>query len=519
MSTSYSKFPFLKNLGIEERNLGCFDGLSWFGSGEVIKTYNPNTGQVIAEVVSASKDDYERCMKPMESVRKEWAAAPAPRRGEIVRQIGEALRSKAVDLGLLVSLEMGKVRSEGLGEVQEFVDICDLACGMSRQIPGHVLPSERPGHVLLETWNPLGLVGIISAFNFPVAVYGWNLCVSMVGGNCNLWKGAESTSLCSIATMKIVGDVLKRNGFPGAAVSVCGGALVGEQMVEDRRLSLISFTGSTSIGRKVGEAAARRFCRTILELGGNNASIIMNDADIDMAVKGSAFGAVGTAGQRCTSLRRLLVHESVYETVKAKLLKAYEQIISNHIGDSLEGQGVLLGPLHSERAYESQYRRGLEEAIRQGGKILIGGKRVERLNPGVFVEPTIVELPGNGHYEGSILFQELFVPIMYLVKVHSFEEAVELNNSVPQGLSSSLYTRDMRNVFKWLGPNGSDCGIVNVNAGTSGAEIGGAFGGEKETGGGRESGSDSWKQYMKRGTCTINYSDQMPLAQGVRFDI
>ena len=517
--TSFDKYPFLRNLGLVERNPGCFDGNSWFGSGPVVKTFNPNTGEAIGEVVIATAEEYEKCMEAMISVRRKWAAVPAPKRGEIVRQIGDALRAKASDLGLLVSLEMGKVRSEGLGEVQEFIDICDLACGMSRQIPGQVLPSERPDHLLLETWNPLGLVGIISAFNFPVAVYGWNLAISMIAGNCNLWKGAESTSLCSIATTKIVGEVLERNGFPGVAVCVCGGVPIGEKIVNDNRFNLISFTGSTNVGRKVSEIAARGFCRTILELGGNNASIIMEDADIDMAVKGSAFGAIGTAGQRCTSLRRLLVHDAVYENVKHKLIKAYEQVISKHIGNSLEASGVLLGPLHSEKAYEDHYEKGLELAVTQGGKILVGGKRVEHLRPGFFVEPTIVELPGNGHYPESILFQELFVPILYLVKVRSFEEAVELNNCVPQGLSSSLYTRDIRNVFRWIGPNGSDCGIVNVNAGTSGAEIGGAFGGEKETGGGRESGSDAWKQYMKRGTCTINYSDHMPLAQAVRFDL
>jgi aldehyde dehydrogenase family 7 protein A1 len=516
MTLTFSKFPFLKSLGLSERNYGCYDGKQWFGSGDIIRTFNPNTGEPLAEIVTGGKDDYDRCIQAMASVRIMWAATPGPKRGEIVRQIGEALRSKAEDLGLLVSLEMGKVRSEGLGEVQEFIDICDLACGMSRQIPGQVIPSERPGHMLLETWNPLGLVGIISAFNFPVAVYGWNLAISMIAGNCNIWKGAPSTSLCSIACMKIVGDVLERNGFAGAAVAVCGGADIGDRMVNDHRLSLISFTGSTNVGRKVAQAAASRFCRTILELGGNNASIIMNDADLEMAIKGSAFGAVGTAGQRCTSLRRLLVHESVYDTVKTKLVKAYEEIIAHHVGNSLDEKGVLLGPLHSEHAYETYFKKGLEVAVQQGGKILVGGRRIER--SGVFVEPTIVELPGNGHYPNSILFQELFVPIMYIIKIKSFEEAVELNNCVPQGLSSSLYSRDMRNVFRWIGPNGSDCGIVNVNAGTSGAEIGGAFGGDKETGGGRESGSDSWKQYMRRSTCTVNYSDSMPLAQGVKFD-
>lgn len=516
MTLTYSKYPFLANLGLKELNPGCYDGSTWFGSGPKVTSFNPNTGEPLAEIHTASREEYETCMAAMIAVQRRWAETPAPKRGEIVRQIGDALRAKAVDLGLLVSLEMGKVRSEGLGEVQEFIDICDLACGMSRQLPGQVLPSERPGHMLLETWNPVGLVGIISAFNFPVAVYGWNAAISLIAGNCNIWKGAPSTSLCSIATMKIVGQVLESNGFPGACVAVCGGADIGESLVEDKRLRLISFTGSTNVGRKVSESAARRFCRTILELGGNNASIVMPDADIEMAVRGSAFGAVGTAGQRCTSLRRLMVHESVYESVKDKLVHVYKQIIANHIGASLES-GVLLGPLHSEVAYEKHYKRGLEEAKQQGGKILVGGNRIDR--PGVFVEPTIVELPGDGHYAGSILLEELFVPILYLVKITSFQHAVSLNNSVPQGLSSSLYTRDMRDVFRWMGPSGSDCGIVNVNAGTSGAEIGGAFGGEKETGGGRESGSDAWKQYMRRSTCTVNYSNDIPLAQGVLFHL
>lgn len=515
MTLTVGKYPFLSSLGIQERNFGCYDGSKWMGSGPKVTTYNPSTGEPLAEISTSTPEEYELCVKSMLSAQRLWAETPAPKRGEIVRQIGEALRQKAHDLGLLVSLEMGKVKSEGLGEVQEFIDICDLACGMSRQLPGQILPSERPGHMLMETWNPIGLVGIISAFNFPVAVYGWNLSISMIAGNCNLWKPAPSVSLCAIATMKIIGSVLERNGFPGVAVCVAGGPEIGETLVKDKRIRLISFTGSTKIGRIVSEKAASRFCKTILELGGNNASIIMDDADIEMAVRGSAFGAVGTAGQRCTSLRRLMVHASVYDQVKEKLVKAYRQIIQNHVGSAMD-EKVLLGPLHSEAAYVHHYKRGLDEAVKQGGEILVGGSRINR--PGVFVEPTIVELP-DPYTAGSIMYEELFVPILYLIKINSFEEAVELNNCVAQGLSSSLYTRDMQRVFRWTGPLGSDCGIVNVNAGTSGAEIGGAFGGEKETGGGRESGSDAWKQYMRRSTCTINYSNQLPLAQGVRFDL
>jgi aldehyde dehydrogenase family 7 member A1 len=516
MTLSYSKHPFLANLGLSEVNQGCYDGSKWFGSGKTIKTCNPSTGEFIAEIQCGTAEEYEKCMQSMLSVQSKWADTPAPRRGEIVRQIGDALRAKAHDLGLLVSLEMGKVKSEGLGEVQEFIDICDLACGMSRQIPGQVLPSERPGHLLLETWNPIGIVGIISAFNFPVAVYGWNSAISLIAGNCNIWKGASSVSLCTIATTKIVGEVLAKNGFPGVCTTVIGpGSTVGELLINDPRLKLVSFTGSTSVGRRVSEIRAKYFSRSILELGGNNASVIMEDADLEMAVRGSAFSAVGTAGQRCTSLRRLLIHESVFDSVVEKLKNIYTQIVANNVGDALSDSGVLLGPLHSEASYESDYVRGVEKIISSGvGKIIFGGKRINR--PGIFVEPTLVEVTD---VENPILHEEFFSPILYLIKISSFEEAVRINNSVPQGLSSSIYTRDMRRVFKWIGPLGSDCGIVNVNVGPSGAEIGGAFGGEKETGGGRESGSDSWKQYMRRGTCTINYSDQLPLAQGVVFDI
>ena len=511
---TFSKYPFLANLGLKDLNSGCYNGSKWFGSGKKIRTFNPSTGEAIAEIQCATTEEYEVCMQSMIAVQRRWAETPGPKRGEIVRQIGDALRAKWEDLGSLVSLEMGKVKSEGLGEVKEFIDICDLACGMSRQIPGQILPSERPGHVLIETWNPLGLVGIISAFNFPVAVYGWNAAISLIAGNCNIWKGASSTSLCTIATSRIVGDVLERNGFPGVCTTVIGpGSSVGEQLINDARLRLISFTGSTQIGRRVSEIAAKNFARTILELGGNNASLIMEDADLEMAIRGSVFAAVGTAGQRCTSLRRLLIHESVYDEVVAKMVKSYGQIVSKHVGNSLSEDGVLLGPLHSEEAYQTDFVRGLAEIQKQGGKILFGGKRIDR--PGIFVEPALVEISHAAH----IVSEELFVPILYLIKVRSFEEAVALNNSVPQGLSSSLYTRDMRRAFKWMGPSGSDCGIVNVNQGPSGAEIGGAFGGEKETGGGRESGSDSWKQYMRRSTCTINFSDELPLAQGVVFDL
>jgi len=359
-------------------------------------------------------------------------------------------------------------------------------------------------------WNPLGNVGIITAFNFPCAVLGWNLAISLICGNCNVWKGASTTSLVTIATTRIIAEVLERNGLPaGILTTVIGsGRTVGERMLHDKRITLVSFTGSSEVGVHVSEVVHRRFGRTILELGGNNATIIMPDANMDMALRASVFGAVGTAGQRCTSLRRLLIHESVYDSFVASLVAAYKTI---PIGDPLEA-GTLMGPLHTTGALK-EYEDGLAEIAKQGGKVLTGGKR--RPGPGNFVEPTIVEIAPTA----EIVKTELFVPILYVMKFATLEEAIELNNSVPQGLSSSLFTRDMRSVFKWVGPTGSDCGIVNVNAGTSGAEIGGAFGGEKDTGGGRESGSDSWKQYMRRATCTINYTDKLPLAQGVSFEV
>jgi aldehyde dehydrogenase family 7 protein A1 len=435
---------------------------------------------------------------------------PAPKRGEIVRQIGDALRAKLHALGALVSLEMGKIKAEGVGEVQEFIDICDLAVGLSRTIAGQVLPSERADHTLLECWNPLGNVGIITAFNFPCAVLGWNLAISMICGNCNIWKGASTTSLVTVATMKIIAEVLERNNVPAGVVTcVIGpGRTVGERILQDTRIPMVSFTGSSEVGEHVAEVVHKRFGRTILELGGNNATIIMPDGDLELALRASVFGAVGTAGQRCTSLRRLLIHESVFDNVVARLKAAYATI---PIGDPLQAS-TLMGPLHTKGAIR-EYEDGIQAILKDGGKILYGGK--VRPEAGNFVEPTIVEIA----HDAPIVKTELFVPIMYVIKFKTFDEAVAYNNEVPQGLSSSIFTKDMTNVFRWIGPSGSDCGIVNVNAGTSGAEIGGAFGGEKSTGGGRESGSDSWKQYMRRSTCTINYGTKLPLAQGVTFDV
>jgi aldehyde dehydrogenase family 7 protein A1 len=503
-------FPFLRELGIEEENAGVYNG-KWVGSADCVVSHNPATGEPIARVKQATPEEYESCMKAMEGARKSWGEMPAPARGEIVRQIGDALRAKLVPLGNLVSLEMGKIRSEGIGEVQEFIDICDLAVGLSRTIAGQVIPSERPGHTLLECWNPLGIVGIITAFNFPCAVLGWNLAISMIAGNCNIWKGASTTPLVTIATAKIIAQVLERNKVdPGVFTCVIGsGRTIGEKLLHDKRIGMISFTGSSEVGVHVSEAVHRRFGRTILELGGNNALIIMPDANIELAMRAAVFSAVGTAGQRCTSLRRLIIHESVYDRVVSSLVAAYKTV---RIGDPLDA-ATLMGPLHTKGAVK-EYEDGLAEIAKQGGVVLTGGKRIAD-KAGNWVEPTIVAISPTA----EIVKTELFVPILYVMKFSTLDEAIEMNNSVPQGLSSSLFTSDVKASFKWMGPSGSDCGIVNVNVGTSGAEIGGAFGGEKDTGGGRESGSDSWKQYMRRSTCTINYTDKLPLAQGVSFDV
>jgi aldehyde dehydrogenase family 7 protein A1 len=443
---------------------------------------------------------------------------PAPKRGEIVRQIGQKLRDNQKDLGALVSLEMGKILSEGLGEVQEFIDMCDLAVGMSRQIPGQMLPSEREDHALVEVWNPLGKIGIISAFNFPSAVHGWNTAVSMICGNTQIWKGASSTSLVTVAQTKLIADVLLDNNF-GAVATTCqgSGAIVSQKLIDDKRLHLISFTGSTSIGKGVATNVAGRFGRTILELGGNNAVIVMDDANLEVALRSVLFAAAGTAGQRCTTLRRLVLHEKIYDKFVSSLVAAYKNLKP---GNPLT-EGTLLGPLHAESSVK-EYEDGIAEIKKQGGKILYGGSRIDKsilkpmgLENGHYVWPTLVE----SNHNMPIVKEELFVPITHILKVKSFEEAVEVNNNTPFGLSSSLFTSNMRDTFRWMGPLGSECGIINVNTSCSGAEIGGAFGGEKETGVGRESGSDAWKQYMRRGTCAINYGTSVPLAQGVNFSI
>lgn len=505
------KYSFLKDLGLEEVNHGVYDG-EWKGSGEVVTSYCPANGQPIANVVTGTPEDYQSCITNAQEAWNVWADVPAPHRGEIVRQIGEELRSNLGPLGRLVSLEMGKIVPEGVGEVQEYVDICDYAVGLSRMFSGKVIPSERPGHALLENWNPLGVIGVITAFNFPVAVYGWNSALAMMCGNTMIWKGAPTTPLTSVAITKCVSQVLERNSLPGAVSTLCqGGTEIGQLISEDSRVKLVSFTGSTQVGKSVALTVQARWGKHLLELGGNNALIVNEDADLDMVVRAALFACVGTAGQRCTTLRRLILHESVHDEVLEKLVKAYSSIMTR-VGDPMD-EGTLYGPLHSKQGVQG-YLTTLQDAKDFGGKVEYGGRVMEE-REGNYVEPTIITgLP----HDSPVVHRETFAPIVYLLKCSSLDHGISINNEVEQGLSSSVFTKDLGNVFQWLGPKGSDCGIVNVNIPTSGAEIGGAFGGEKSTGGGRESGSDSWKQYMRRSTCTINYTKELPLAQGIKFE-
>jgi len=502
------KYEFLKELGLQEENKGVYDG-AWKGSGEVMTSLCPANGRPIAKVITGTAQDYESCVTAAEEAWQVWADVTAPHRGEIVRQIGEELRKYLVPLGKLVSLEMGKIVPEGVGEVQEYVDICDYAVGLSRMYAGKVIPSERPGHALIENWNPLGVMGIITAFNFPVAVYGWNSAIAMACGNTMIWKGAPTTPLTSVAITKCVADVLEKNSLPGAISALCqGGTEIGQKLSEDPRVKLVSFTGSTQVGKQVAMKVQERFGKHLLELGGNNALIVNNDADLDMVVRSAVFACVGTAGQRCTTLRRLILHQDVHDEVVERLKKSYKSIMTR-LGDPLD-DGTLYGPLHSQQSVHN-YQQTIQDAVAAGGKIEFGGNHIQ----GNYVEPTIVT--GLKH-DAEVVHRETFAPIVYILKCSSVDEGIAINNEVEQGLSSSIFTTDLGNVFKWLGPKGSDCGIVNVNIPTSGAEIGGAFGGEKSTGGGRESGSDAWKQYMRRSTCTINYTKELPLAQGIKFE-
>ena len=472
----------------------------------VITSFNPATGQAIASVALASEADYEKAVQNSEAAFLRWRLVPAPQRGLIVREIAEALRVHKQDLGALVSLETGKIYQEGLGEVQEMIDVADFALGLSRQLYGMTTQSERPGHRLYEQWHPLGPVGVISAFNFPVAVWAWNALIAAVCGDTVIWKPSEETPLSAVAVHNIASTVLLKYDFADVFALLTGDVkTVGEPMLDDRRLPLISATGSTRMGRIVAERVGRRLGRTLLELGGNNAIILMPDADLDLALRGCLFAAVGTAGQRCTSLRRLFLHRSIADAFRAKLAKAYSQI---RIGDPL-AEGTLMGPLINAKAVAA-YQHAVAQVSAEGGEIIYGG----RVMHGNFVEPTIA----RSRHDMPMVREEVFAPLLHTIDFDDLDEAITWNNEVPQGLSSAIFTGNLKAAEAFLSARGSDCGIANVNIGTSGAEIGGAFGGEKDTGGGRESGSDSWKAYMRRQTVTINYSDALPLAQGIEFN-
>ena len=508
---------FLKNLGIKEKNFGSSTGTKWnetTNQGE-LKIYSPATGEFIASVYQASEDDFENLMKTAEEAFKYWRTVPAPKRGEIVRQIGNKLRHYKQDLGTLVSFEMGKSLQEGLGEVQEMIDICDFAVGQSRQLYGFTMQSERPKHRMYDQYHPLGIVCTISAFNFPVAVWSWNAMLAAVCGDVNIWKPSSKVPLSAIACQNIVKEVLIENNLPEGIFSlVIGkGSTIGEKIISDKRLPLISVTGSTSVGKHAAEVIAKRFGRAILELGGNNAIIMTPDADLKLALPAVVFGAVGTAGQRCTTTRRLIVHESIFNKVKDALVTAYKGL---KIGNPLDAKNHV-GPLIDKSAV-NDFTNALKRAVEEGGKIVYGGDVLqgEQYKSGLYVVPAIVE--AENHYH--IVQEETFAPILYLIKYSGdVTNAIALQNGVVQGLSSSIFTNNLREAEIFLSAEGSDCGIANVNIGTSGAEIGGAFGGEKETGGGRESGSDAWKTYMRRQTNTINYGTTLPLAQGIKFDI
>ncbi len=507
--------PILEQLGIPTTGSGVSTGTKWAtGEGETITSYSPVDGAVVGTLRCASRAEYDQVVATAREAFLEWRKWPAPKRGEVVRQFADELRRHKHALGTLVSYEMGKSLQEGLGEVQEMIDICDFAVGLSRQLHGLTMHSERPDHRMYEQWHPLGVVGIITAFNFPVAVWSWNSALAWVCGDVSVWKPSEKTPLCSIACQRIVADVLARNGAPeGVSCIVNGGRDVGEWLSHDGRLPLVSATGSTRMGKAVGAAVGARLGRALLELGGNNAIIISDKADLDMALIGCVFGAVGTAGQRCTSTRRLIIHDKVYDTFRDKLVKAYGQL---RIGDPLD-ENNHVGPLIDQAAVE-HYLKALEAAKDQGGKAIVEGGVLtgDAYATGCFVKPAIVE----ARPDMPIVQEETFAPILYLLRYSGdVQEAIAIQNGVKQGLSSAIMTLDLREAEAFLGAAGSDCGIANVNIGTSGAEIGGAFGGEKETGGGRESGSDAWKVYMRRQTNTINHGAQLPLAQGIKFDL
>jgi aldehyde dehydrogenase (NAD+) len=508
----------LVRLGILDVNNGASTGAEWLiTDGDKTDSVSPIDGKVIASVANATIDDYEAVIKTAEEAFQEWKTVPAPHRGEVVRQIGLALREAKDDLGYLVSLEMGKIYQEGLGEVQEMIDICDFAVGQSRQLYGFTMQSERPLHRMYDQYHPLGIVGVISAFNFPVAVWAWNAMIAIVAGDVVVWKPSSKTPLTAIATHNIIKKVLKENKVPEGVLNliVAKSSVVGDNFAADKRIPLFSVTGSTAVGKRVNAIVGKRLGSAIMELGGNNAIIISNEADMEIAIPAIVFGSVGTTGQRCTSTRRIIIHEDVYDIVKDRLVSAYKQL-DGKIGNSLE-EGTLVGPMIDKTGVQD-FKDAIERVKEEGGKIIFGGEVLEGgdFDAGTYVMPAIAE--AENHFK--IVQEETFAPLLYLLKFEGpIENGIALNNAVPQGLSSSIFTLNMREAELFLSGVGSDCGIANVNIGTSGAEIGGAFGGEKETGGGRESGSDAWKAYMRRQTNTINYSTELPLAQGIKFDL
>ena len=514
IATDFGIEKALQELGVKDINEGTSTGSDNFSNGDIIESYSPVDGELIGKIKSTTREDYEKVMKAATSAFKTWRTMPAPQRGEIVRQFGDKLRELKEPLGKLVSYEMGKSYQEGLGEVQEMIDICDFAVGLSRQLHGLTMHSERPGHRMYEQYHPLGVVGIISAFNFPVAVWAWNTALAWICGDVCVWKPSEKAPLCGIACQNIASSVFKANNLPeGISCLINGDYKVGEFITKDTRVPLISATGSTRMGKIVAQEVAARLGKSLLELGGNNAIIVTPDADIKMTVIGAVFGAVGTCGQRCTSTRRLIIHESIYDKVKTAVVDAYKQM---RIGNPLD-ENNHVGPLIDKDAV-AMYQKALEQVVAEGGNIVVEGGVLsgEGYESGCYVKPAIAE--AQPHYK--IVQHETFAPVLYLLKYSGdVENAIDIQNQVAQGLSSAIMTNNLREAERFLSVKGSDCGIANVNIGTSGAEIGGAFGGEKETGGGRESGSDAWKVYMRRQTNTINYTTELPLAQGIKFDL
>ena len=509
------KQQVLSKLGIAEINQGVSTGAIWLESnGQTTESLSPVDGSIIASVKNGSAEDYEILMKKAQEAFLEWRKWPAPKRGEVVRQIGDALREYKNELGYLVTLEMGKIYQEGLGEVQEMIDICDFAVGQSRLLNGITMHSERPDHRMYDQYHPLGIVGLITSFNFPVAVWAWNSMIAAIAGDVVVWKPSSKTPLTALAVHNIIAGVLQKNEVPEGVFNmiIASSKVLGDNFAADNRIPLFSVTGSTAVGRRVNAIVGKRLGRTIMELGGNNAVIISDKANLEMAVKSVVFGAVGTAGQRCTSTRRLIIHESIYDIVKEKLVMAY-QSVATKIGNPFD-ENTLVGPMIDNTAV-ALFSNAIQSAVNEGGKVVFGGEVLsgEQFANGNYVVPALVEAENHFH----IVQEETFAPILYLIKYKTIDEAIALNNDVPQGLSSAIFTENLQEAEKFLSERGSDCGIANVNIGTSGAEIGGAFGGEKDTGGGRESGSDSWKIYMRRQTNTINYGNQLPLAQGIRF--